>query len=706
ELPFEADIVTKDGRRIPFDFGGTLLRDSEGKAIGFASVGRNITEQKEAERALRESEEKYRGLYDSIRDGIVMVDMDGNILDCNQAYLEMLGYSMDEVRRLTYQELTPEKWHEVEAGIVENQISKLGHSEPYEKEYIRKDGTVFPISIRAWLTSDREGNPTGMWGIVRDITDWKRAEEALEWDSGVNNALAELTGEMLLPFFSIEEIADMVLDNAKQLTGSPFGFVGYIDPKTGNLISSTMTRDVWDQCRVADKSVVFEKFGGLWGWVLNNRKPIVTNSPSEDPRSTGVPEGHIPIRRFLSAPAVIGDVLVGQIALANSERDYTDEDLAVVERLALLFAIATQRKRMEDAVRDAEAKYRELAETLPQVIFELNMEGVITYVNNVAYELFGYGPEDLERGMSAPEVIAGEDRERVAGTIYKMTTGQSRGDTGEYLAKRKDGSTFPAIVYTTLVTDQEGRPAWMRGILTDITDRKRAEEELQRVNAELEGFAHTVSHDLKGPLTVIALSDDTLLELLRAPMTDETKSDMEETTRMIQEGVVRATSLIDELLLLAKSGQVPEVVSDVNVGEVVKNILDEKARIIDERGVKVEVGEDLGQIRANRTHMYQVFSNLIGNALTYNDSEHPVISVSCLGDDETGAHRYLVKDNGSGIPPDQLEKLFLPFFKGESRGTGIGLSIVERIVHLYEGQIVAYNDKGACFKFTLKDFHS
>jgi PAS domain S-box-containing protein len=377
-----------------------------------------------------------------------------------------------------------------------------------------------------------------------------------------------------------------------------------------------------------------------------------------------------------------------------------------VERLASLFAIATQRKRMEDAVRDAEAKYRELAETLPQVVFELNMEGLITYVNNVAYELFGYGPEDLERGMSAPEVIAGEDRERVAGTIYKMMTGQSRGDTGEYLAKRKDGSTFPAIVYTTLVTDQEGRPAWIRGILTDITDRKRAEEELQRVNAELEGFAHTVSHDLKGPLTAIALADDTLLALLRAPMTDETKPDIEETTRIIQEGVVRATSLIDELLLLAESGQVPEVVSDVNVGEVVKNILDEKARIIDERGVKVEVGEDLGQIRANRTHVYQVFSNLIGNALTYNDSEHPVIRVSCLGDDDTGAHRYLVRDNGSGIPPDQLETLFIPFIKGETGGTGIGLSIVERIVHLYEGQIVAYNDKGACFKFTLKDFPS
>jgi PAS domain S-box-containing protein len=622
----------------------------------------------------------------------------------NKALKDVSGYRDEEIGGMTVFDFFEGEDLQRQADFYQALLEK-GQA-GIEAMAVAKDGRRIPYDFFSTLVKDADGTPMYVFGVGRDITDRKRAEEALEWESGVNNALAKLAGEMLLPVFSIDEIADMVLDNAKQLTGSQFGFVGYIDPKTGNFISSTMTRDVWDKCGVADKSVVFEKFGGLWGWVLNNRKPIVTNSPSEDPRSTGVPEGHIPIRRFLSAPAVIGDVLVGQIALANSERDYTDEDLAVVERLASLFAIATQRKRMEDAVRDAEAKYRELAETLPQVVFELNMEGLITYVNNVAYELFGYGPEDLERGMSAPEVIAGEDRERVAGTIYKMMTGQSRGDTGEYLAKRKDGSTFPAIVYTTLVTDQEGRPAWIRGILTDITDRKRAEEELQRVNAELEGFAHTVSHDLKGPLTAIALADDTLLALLRAPMTDETKPDIEETTRIIQEGVVRATSLIDELLLLAASGQVPEVVSDVNVGEAVKNILGEKARIINERGVKVEVGEDLGQIRANRTHVYQVFSNLIGNALTYNDSEHPVIRVSCLGDDDTGAHRYLVRDNGSGIPPDQLEKLFLPFFKGESGGTGIGLSIAERVVHLYEGQIVAYNDKGACFKFTLKDFPS
>lgn len=137
------------------------------------------SERRRAKEALRISEEKYRILYETIRDGIVATDMDGRILECNQAYVDMLGYSKDEITKLTYHQLTPEKWHQMEFGIVKELIIGRGYSDEYEKEYRKKDGMVFPISIKVWLMKDEYGKPKGMWGIVRDITERKHAEDEL-----------------------------------------------------------------------------------------------------------------------------------------------------------------------------------------------------------------------------------------------------------------------------------------------------------------------------------------------------------------------------------------------------------------------------------------------------------------------------------------------------------------------------------------------
>ncbi|MEW6417734.1 MAG: diguanylate cyclase [Nitrospirota bacterium] len=177
----------------------------------------------------------------------------------------------------------------------------------------------------------------------------KRAEEALSWELRVNTVIAELSSALLAEqSLSIDDISYLVLEQARRLTKSVFGYVGYIDPATGYLILPTLTREIWDECKVKDKGIVFKKFKGLWGWVLNNHKPLMTNTPSDDPRSSGIPTGHLPIYRFLSAPALIGDKLFGQISVANSEHDYIDRDLNFITRLASLYGIALQRKRMEE----------------------------------------------------------------------------------------------------------------------------------------------------------------------------------------------------------------------------------------------------------------------------------------------------------------------------------------------------------------------
>ncbi len=157
----------------------------------------DIVQRKQAEEALKTSERKYRLLHESMMDGFVSADMEGNFLDCNEIYRNMLGYSAAELAQLTYKDITPEKWRAIETDIVENQIIKRGYSDIYEKEYIRKDGTTFPVELHTVLQRDENGEPDGMWAIVRDVTERKQAEESLrESELFIKNVLNSITAHI------------------------------------------------------------------------------------------------------------------------------------------------------------------------------------------------------------------------------------------------------------------------------------------------------------------------------------------------------------------------------------------------------------------------------------------------------------------------------------------------------------------------------
>jgi len=166
---------------------GIFRKDERSLIDAIAGRSGRIIERMRMETALRESEAKFRLLHETMRDAFVIVDMAGRIQDTNQAYQEMLGYSEEELRNLTYIDLTPEKWHALESSIVQEQILLKGHSEVYQKEYRKKDGTVFPIELRTFLIKDKTDQPALMWATVRDITQRKRLEAEKE------NLLKDLT---------------------------------------------------------------------------------------------------------------------------------------------------------------------------------------------------------------------------------------------------------------------------------------------------------------------------------------------------------------------------------------------------------------------------------------------------------------------------------------------------------------------------------
>ena len=176
---FESQFWRKDRTKIWVAISTQRICGPDGKTIGYSGFIEDITERRRGQEAVRKSEAKYRQLHESMMDGYVFVDMDGLIKEYNETFLNLTGYGAEELPRLTYRDLTPEKWHEFERKIVEEQVLIRGYSDIYEKEYRRKDGTVFPIELRTVLLKDETGANSGMWAIIRDITGRKGAEQAL-----------------------------------------------------------------------------------------------------------------------------------------------------------------------------------------------------------------------------------------------------------------------------------------------------------------------------------------------------------------------------------------------------------------------------------------------------------------------------------------------------------------------------------------------
>jgi len=327
----------------------------------------------------------------------------------------------------------------------------------------------------------------------------QETEEALAWELKVAKALAQAYPALVSPSSSIMDIAHTILVQAKALTGSVHGYVSSLDPDTGDHIGHTLTEMLAGQCQVSAEKryITFSRgkdgrYGGLWGHALNTRQGFYTNEPQKHPASSGVPQGHVPLERFLSVPVLLGHELVGQIALANPPQDYTDRDLTAIARLAEFYALAIQRQRVEDALRDREIKLRGLIEHSPDGIALCDERGRVIEWNPAQERISGLSRSealgrplwDLQFALMTDERKSAASYERLRGIMTEfLRTGEGSQSQRpmEVEVKRPDGSrTFMQNLGFTIRTEI----GFMIGNLArDVTDRRRAEAEIRHLSS-------------------------------------------------------------------------------------------------------------------------------------------------------------------------------------------------------------------------------
>jgi PAS domain S-box-containing protein len=379
----------------------------------------------------------------------------------------------------------------------------------------------------------------------------------------------------------------------------------------------------------------------------------------------------------------------------------------------------TGRKQIEASLIESERRFRDLATLLPQVIFETDLSGNITYVNVPAYEMFGYTDEDLRLGLSIWDVIVPDQHLRAMMNFQEVIQGETIEDS-EYTLSRSDGSTFEGMVYSSPII-RDDVAIGIRGILIDITELKRAAEDIRRLNEELEqrvadrtkeleianreleAFSYSVSHDLRAPLRAI----DGFSFLILNEYYNQLDPAGREYLERIRLNAQKMGNLIDAILNFSRMSRQPLQKQQIVPARIVKEVLNELLPLQKDRKIDISMGI-LPPCNGDPILIKQVFHNLLSNALKFTRTrENARIEIGSYRDE--GRTVYFVRDNGVGFNMEYADKLFSVFQRlhdeKDYEGTGIGLAIAHRIIQRHGGRIWGEGKvgEGATFFFTLED---
>jgi PAS domain S-box-containing protein len=673
-----------------------------------------------------ESERQFRQLFGEMMDGFALHEIlcdaqgkpsDYRFLAVNPAFEEITGLTASEIVGRRVLEVLPQ----TDASWIANygRVALRGESLQFEN-YSKDLGKYF--EVRAFCPE------RGKFAVLfHDITERRRTEGALRLDESRLEALLRFS---TMAAASEKEITDFALEEGVRLTNSQVGYLHFVHSDQVYLQLFTWSREVYKQCTAEKTSHYPLEQAGVWVDCVRQRRPIIHNDYQNLPDKKGYPAGHIHVARHLSVPVLDGGKVVAVAGVGNKAEPYDETDARQLSLFMNGMWVLLQRKRIELAlqqlnteleqrVRERTAQVEDLYHNAPCGYHSLDREGLIVHVNDTELRWLGYTRAELVGRKHFAELLTKSSSRRFQ---ERRTLFQERGWVNdlELLMIRKDGTSLPVLLSESAVRDGEGKLLTSRATLFDITKRKQAEQELQQRRAELSAanvalakaarlkdeFLASMSHELRTPLTGILGLAEALQEQVYGPLNDKQLRSLQ----TIQESGLHLLELINDVLDLSKiaAGQLDLQMERCPVADVCQSSLQLIREMAHRKGQQVSftIQPPAIDLCADARRLRQMLFNLLGNAVKFAPSGGR-LGLEVEGDEEAGVVRFHVWDTGIGIAAEDLPKLFRAFTQLDSRltrhysGTGLGLSLVQRMADLHGGSMSVESNPGQGSRFTL-----
>ncbi len=361
-----------------------------------------------------------------------------------------------------------------------------------------------------------------------------------------------------------------------------------------------------------------------------------------------------------------------------------------------------ERRQTEKTLRESEKRFRELSDSLPQVVFETDEKGNLTFANKNAFDVFGYTRDDFDKGINVLQTLVPMDHNRALENIQSVMSGKILG-TLEYTALKKDGSTFPVAIHSNPIF-RDNKTVGLRGILIDLTEKKKLEAQLQQAHKmeSIGTLAGGIAHDFNNIIGIIV--GNTELAIDDVPEWNPARQNLEE----IRTASLRARDVVKQIL--AFSRQSAQELKPVRIGPIIIESLQlVRSSIPTTIQIHQDISAESDTVRANPTQINQILINLCTNAAHAMRDKGGILEVNLENvtinkNASTNYHdiplgeyvRLTVKDTGRGIDPENLKRIFDPYFttKKVGEGSGMGLAVVHGIVKSHFGNIAVSSTEG------------
>ncbi|HVE38477.1 MAG TPA: PAS domain S-box protein [Planctomycetota bacterium] len=658
---------------------------------------------------------RFRRLLDAAPDATVLVDESGTILFANARVQTVLGYTPVELLGRPVEHLVPERLRELHLRhrkrfFREPRAQSIGAN--FELYARRRDGSEIPVEINLSPVRMREGLlvSTG----IRDITARKEAIARLEIQYSLSCALAESPG--------IAEAAPRLLEAIVRAGGWDAGELWLVDAPEKSLRMASLW--VSPSLKEPDIETEMQEFAleegrAISGRVWEEAAPVFVSNLTEGNAATTDARSRPSLRSAFGFPINLGQKVIGVLAFfSRGIHPLDDETLRMLTSLGNQVGQFIERRHAEEDLRASEARLqasearlRLMTEQAPVALWTTDRELRLTSASGGLLEDLGVRVTDV-LGLQVADICGrlgiGDVPDRAAAQALggQMVDFESK-LCGRALASRAEP-----------LRNRQGEIVGVVGVVFDVTDRKRAEEEAHQLNAELErrvqertveledalremnAFSYTIAHDLRSPLRTIASGTDIILE-----ESENLGEEAREWGRRINEEATRMDELVSGLLDYSRLSRQEIRLEPVQWEHVVTSTLTQLEREIREKGAQIVVDGPLPRVQGHTLTLTQALANLISNAIKF--VARGVVPQVRIRAERLGAGRIRlwVEDNGIGIAPDHRDRIFGVFERLHRRenypGTGIGLAIVKRVLDRMGGKVGVESEPGRGSRFYL-----